>query len=424
MGKLQPRLAWLAVYVAVNIIGAVIMHSSGMLIGDTLGNPLYSVGALWVAAIAVVCSYILILGPLFSFFSNIQVAPLRVAVPDAEMGARIGRVLLVLQIIFACFNLATGVNIAGSNTVKTDSVFAMFWVLVPVDILFFIYYGKYRDNKYFWVNALVWVVSNMLRGWAGMYLFILFFEWCRAVKRGRVRVKHVVITAILVVVLYPVFTNLKWLFRLSATGVPLGDLATTLFDNASQLDFFALLGEGVGHIVGRLQVTSLVVEVIHLRDFLQAKFAAGEFMGFWSEGLHGIIYDRLFSAQKSVSIGVAFTQYGPFDASSGAAGDWNTNIGYVGWFFIAPFLAPLYLAYTFFLAWLSFYLLKKLGDSDSARDMLWLAWLVYLLPPWFAVFTTFIYALFVFLLLKIALSRTLSGAPQATGTMAVGGRGA
>lgn len=414
MMSLQPRLAWLGVYVAVNIIGAFMMAGSGMLIGDTAGNPLYSIGALWLATSLVVLSYLLILGPLFNFFSRIKVEPILFGADEQVIGVRIGRVLLALQLGFMLFNLATGVNIAGSNTVGTDSVFSLLWVFVPVDLLFFIYYGTYRDSKYFWVNAAVWLVSNMLRGWAGMYLFILFFEWCRAVKRGRIKLRHVLITTAVVLVLYPVFTNLKWLFRLSASGAPLGDIAQTLFDSASEFDFFSLIGEGVGHIVGRLQVTSLVVEVIRLRDLLQAKFALGEFMPFWSEGLHGIIYDRLFSSHKSLSIGVAFTQYGPFDAGLGALGDWNTNIGYVGWFFIAPYLLPVYLAYTFFLAFLAFYFLKKIGATDSARDMMWLAWLVYLLPPWFAVFTTFIYALLVFMVLKIMVTRTI-GVVRLTG---------
>ena len=158
------------------------------------------------------------------------------------------------------------------------------------------------------------------------------------------------------------------------------------------------------HLIGRFQVTSMVVEVIRMSDLIQVEFTNGKFTPFWLEGLHGIIFNRLFTAEKYIPIGVAFTQYGDFGAQFDV-GDWNTNIGYVGWFFIAPYLIPLYIFYTFLLGFFSFYLVKKIGISESSKDMLWLAWLVYLMPPWFAAFTGFIYTLFLFLVIKLILSR-------------------
>jgi len=403
----KPRNAWLWLYVAVNIIAAWMMFDSGELIGDPKGNPLYDVGALWIATSLVVLSYVLILGPLFNALDKIAVRPLNVGVDEPRVATRIGQVLIVLQLGFMAFNVVTGVNIAGSNTVGTDSPLAILWVFVPVDTLFFIYYGLYRDTPYFKPNAAIWLVSNLIRGWAGMYFFILFFEWCRGTRGKKLKLKILLLALVGVLVLYPVLTNVKWLFRLSASGVPLGDLANSLFENSSDIDYFSMIGDGIEHLIGRLQVTSLVVEVMRLRDLLQAKFAMGEFAPFWAEGLHGIIYDRLFVGEKSVSIGVAFTQYGTFDWDTAAVGDWNTNIGYVGWLFIAPHLIPAYLAYTLLLTFLSVYLLKKIGITELGRDMLWLAWLVYLLPPWFAVFTTFIYSLAVFLVIKVAVTRSL-----------------
>jgi hypothetical protein len=401
----KPRLAWLWLYVAVNLIGAAMMLSTGELIGDPKGNPVYDAGALLVATGMVVLSYILILGPLFNFLDRIKVEPLRLGDDDDETGRRIGKLLLVLQLGYMAFNLSTGVNIAGAHNEGTNSPFAILWVFIPVDTLCLIYYGVYRENRYFLPNVAVWLVSNLLRGWGGMYLAILFFEWCRATRNGRLKLRSIVIAGTAVIVLYPVVMNLKWLFRLSASGVAMSDIADALLTNAEQLDYFSMIGEGVEHIVGRLQVTSLVVEVMRLSDLLQEKFAAADFMPFWHEGLHGIILDRLFVGEKSLSIGVAFTQYGTFDWDTGALGDWNTNIGYVGWFFIAPHLIPVYLLYTVFVAFLSIYLAKKIGMSELSRDMVWFGWLCYLLPPWFAVFITFIYSLFLFLAIKVLVTR-------------------
>ena len=116
------------------------------------------------------------------------------------------------------------------------------------------------------------------------------------------------------------------------------------------------------------------------------------------------MYDRLFFGERQNFIGVAFTEYENFSFIYDV-GDWNVSLGYPSWFFIAPFLTPVYIAYTIFLAFISFYLVKKIGMSLLSKDMLWYIWLLYLMAPWFMNFTAFIYALCVFLVMKIVLAR-------------------
>ena len=124
------------------------------------------------------------------------------------------------------------------------------------------------------------------------------------------------------------------------------------------------------------------------------------------EGLHGIIIERLTSGDRSNSISVDFTKY--LDTGNiFNIGDWNINIGYPSWFFIAPYLSCFYILYTILLGFISFFLTKKIGYSSSSKDLLWLAWLLYLLPPWFNVFVLFIYSQIIFLLLKIILNTLL-----------------
>ena len=91
----------------------------------------------------------------------------------------------------------------------------------------------------------------------------------------------------------------------------------------------------------------------------------------------------------------AFTKYGNFNFAYDI-GNWNVSLGYPSWFFIAPLLGPVYILYTLMLGFISFYLLKKIGISSLSIDMLWYAWLVYLMAPWLLTFTGFIYALLVF----------------------------
>lgn len=401
---MNPRLPWLWLFVLVNIIAALIMLDSGELIGDVGGIQLYNQSSLLWAVVLVVASYLIILGPVFNFISRIKIQSLNFGVDDSKLGQKLGKLLAVLQIIFIIFNLSTGVNIAGSNTNRTDSSFAMFWVLLPVDALFIIYYGTYRDNKYFYLNLAIWIVSNTLRGWAGIWLIIIFFEWCRAAYLKKVKLVPVVMVALLVAALYPLISSLKWGMRaVAAAGLSLDILIDGLSRNLEAADFLTLIGGGLEHLIGRLQSTSMVVEVMRLSDLLQVKFAAGEFAPFWKEGMHGILFDRLFIGEKQLYIGVAFTKFADFGFIYDV-GDWNVSLGYPSWFFIAPWQSPTYILYTLFLCFVSFYLVKKIGTSMLSRDMLWYSWLGYLLAPWFQTFTAFIYALFVFLVLKILMA--------------------
>jgi hypothetical protein len=402
------RLPWLLLYVFANIASACIMFATGELVGDVDGTQLYSGAALIGATTLVVFSYIFLLGPVFNTVSRIEIKKINFGDDEIKTGKRIGFALILLQIAFMAFNLTQGVNMAGSNNERAGGLLSMVFVLLPSDALFIIYYGFYRNNKYFYPNLAVWLLSNVLRGWAGVFLFLVFVEWCRAFRRKKITVGGCLFSLSIVLVLYPILTNLKWLIRLSASSsLSLSSIFESLIDNFGTKDYFSFIWDGVTHILFRLQTTSLVVEVMRMRNLLQSEFANGNFVPFWLEGLHGIIIDRFFSGERSMPVGVAFTQYLETDWQFNV-GDWNTNIGYVGWFFITPYLIPLYLAYTVFLGFLSFFFIKKIGSSESTNDLIWYAWMTYLMAPWLATFVSFIYALAMFLILKVLMTRKVS----------------
>lgn len=406
MNAARARRPWLWLYVVSNLVAGYIMFDTGDLVGDVVGRPVHSMAALAVALGLVVASYCLLMGPVFRFMDRLRVRPLPPSIDEDATGRKIGTVLMLLQSAFFLFNLSYGVNTAGAETTAPGSTpFALFWVFVPVDALVVIYYGYYRDNRLFYPNLMLWVVSNLARGWSGIFFFILFFEWCRAARAGKIRIGWVLGVGALVVLMYPLLINLKWIIRAGGQGnIGLAEVSEGFSVLFASRDYYSLIGDGLMQIVSRFQTTSNVVEVIRLSDFLQDEFAAGRFTPFWLEGLHGVIYEHLIQGRRSMPIGVAFTGYTAIPERVFELGSWNTNIGYPGWLFIAPVYVPLYLVYTLLLGYLSFFLSKKIGTSGQARDMVWLAWLVYLLPPWHAAFVGFLYAMCIFIVFKLLLS--------------------
>lgn len=401
---MAPRHHWLILYVVINIAAAIIMANSGELMGDVEGNSLYSMQVLVWATIAVISSYLVILGPLFTFLTRLKINKLKFNYDEGKTGEQIGKLLLILSSGYMIYNIYTGGNIAGNVSITMNNPLRVIWVLFPTDALFVIYYGVYRENKFFYPNLIIWLVSNLLRGWAGMFLFVIFFEWCRGVRNKKITVIRTVAFFMIVIILNPILTAVKFLIR-SSSRIDLSFLSVkeVLLDSAMKMNFSTVLWESLSALIARLQVTSVLIEVIRIRHFLQNEFMSGKFSPFWMEGMHGDYLYR-FMRRTSTSITQAFPKYDGFIVASDFDAT-STNISFPGWCFIAPDFIPLYLGYTLLLCFLSFGLVKKIGLTESSKDLVWLIWLVFLLPPWFTVMINYLYALFVFLGLKILISR-------------------
>ena len=181
----NPRSPWLLFYIVVNVTAGIIIFNTSMLIGDLSEVQLHSTNILLLSVFIVIFSYFIFLVPIFGFFSRIKVRALKFRIDENLIGQRIGLTILFLQILYLIFNLASGVNIAGSNNARSDSVISLIWILIPVDLLFVIYYGLYREDRYFYSNLSLWLLSNFLRGWSGVFLVVVFMEWCRRFRRNQ-----------------------------------------------------------------------------------------------------------------------------------------------------------------------------------------------------------------------------------------------
>ncbi|WP_251972478.1 oligosaccharide repeat unit polymerase [Sphaerotilus microaerophilus] len=389
----SPRGPWLAAYILSNIIGLIVIVFSNQLIGDAEGKPLTSTTTAVAATLIICCAYLIILGPLFRNLNRINFSDKKNFTNGEGTSRRIGITMLVVQILFFAFNLYFGVNTAGSASTKTSTPLSIIWVAIPADYLFIVYYSLYRESKLFHANLVTWALSNATRGWSSFILIIIFFEYCRLHRSGRINYKIVLTGLAALITLYPLITAAKWAFRAAAgTDLDLIGVASQIELGAAADGYETLMSDGIVHLIGRLHLTSMLTTVIDLSEKLQNEYEQGAFAPFWKEGLPGIAYDLVFNGRKTIYIGTAITGYADL-GNPETFGDWNSSISYVGWFFIAPQHAALYLAYTLLLCIISVYLTKRCNGNALTQDGLWLAWLLYLLPPWWGAFITYIQAL-------------------------------
>lgn len=404
----MARWTWLAIYVLSNLVALGISLNTGVLIGDADGIAVSSASTLASATIIVCLSYIIILGPLFSFLERMSASKEIKTNPHRERtGEKIGIALISAQLLFFAFNVFYGVNTAGSANTRTDTPLSIVWVLIPVDYIFVVYYGLYRENRYFYPNLLIWSASNLARGWSSFLLIIIFLEHCRLHRERKITTTLMLTATAATVAIYPIVTAAKWAFRAtSGTGIDMFSVISQIGLETATDGYGILIQQGLFHLVGRLQNSSMLTVVIELTNKLQYEFISNSFTPFWREGLPGIIYEIIIDGRRSTPIGTAITGYASL-GNPESFGDWNSNISYAGWFFIAPQHAFTYLIYTLTLCTASFFLIRKCGGRHLAIDGLWLAWLLYLMPPWWGAFMSYLQALLVMLILQRVLRKRI-----------------
>ena len=400
--KIRSYFLWS--YILINTIATFQIILSNESIGDAANAPYYDINRILVAASIIIALYYIILFPIFKSFDQIPIKQFfkENTGNNEVVGFRLGVVLAFLQIMFLVFCLANGVAIAGAGNKKADDwLLSYFFVLVDTDFLFLIYYGLYRENKAFYPNAAIWIISSIARGWNGIFIFILFFEFIRLHRAGLLNVKLLLLVALASAILYPVLSAAKWIIRANAfAGVDYGMVVSELFEAIQAENYFELVFDGIQHVISRLQTVSLLVEVIENASSLQDDLANFRFLPFWLEGIHGILFDRLFYGTERLPVGVVMTEY--LAGFTDVEGIGNVNLSFAGWFFIAPMLTPFYLLYTAALGFFSMYFVKKIDNSRSASDLVWFVWIIYLMPPWLGAVFKFIYSAVLFLILKIA----------------------
>lgn len=394
--KDQPTTPWLLAYLAVNVAAVLIICQEGELIGDVAGMQVQDIGIVPWALLFLLLSYVLILVFGFRLFMSFRFKIMGSRYDNRQTGGDVGLVLAVLHVGFISFFLKTGTFVAGSSA-RVDSVWSQVWVLLSTDTLFLVYYGVYRDSRWFAPNLMLALLSNVLRGWSGIFLIIIFFEFCRLIRSKNLRLWHVLAGVGAVVLFYPALLLLKLQIRTQfGSGASLSELysiASTITSEMSVEQFLDVLAASFMQVVGRLQLLSDVVAITQLSDDLRRLVQHGMVVPFWWEGIHGLAVDRLFGGDRSTNIGVAFAAL--IDPYSEV--EWNANIGYIGWFFILPSYWLIYIAYTTLLALASVILLRRISNKPLAADMLWYAWLVFLVPGWLASYVLFVYSLLVFM---------------------------
>ncbi|MBF4424272.1 oligosaccharide repeat unit polymerase [Vibrio anguillarum] len=388
----------LLLYVFFNTYGLFYVFLNKETFGDFV-LPLKSDYFLLLAYLSVVIPFVFFNLWLFPYFQN----RMRMSIPRLSTENKMSMFVLILQVMFIVFNLIEGVNSAGSNLTTSSPIKYVFIMFAP-DMFFLILYGFARNNKFFKYNLIVYLISNLQRGWLGGLLTVLIIEFFVFYKKygfSRKLIFTVSSLGALVIFISPYLVALKWAVRGYFGGI--SSDANAEFDlifSLANKEYLTSLGETLNYIMARFQVLSNTYLMFEYSNVIYSAADKGEFVSFYLVGLPQRLIIKLF--------GFDYQMLNSFIASIFDSNyyinnsTYNTHTGWFGWVISEPYLVIQYFIYSVSLIWIVVYLSSKIG-GEYIYIVSWVMTLMLFMQGWIDAYISLLIALVAFLFVKSCL---------------------
>lgn len=198
----------------------------------------------------------------------------------------------------------------------------------------------------------------------------------------------------------PFLIEIKWAIRTFGNIYVIDNILGII----KNTNWFESMWKGLEGTLMRLQHLDIVIDIINSSAALSEKLHNREFLYFFEEGLPQFSIERILGFPRVPEIHIKLIDYfAVFPAGKGVVS--NTHTGLVGWLWIIPEWAPVYLLYVLMLTWAGVWLGKKLGATGGIIELIWFAVLVWIMNGWFGAYIVFLQALVVVIIAKFMIFR-------------------
>ncbi|MDE1338769.1 oligosaccharide repeat unit polymerase [Vibrio aestuarianus] len=370
---------------------------------ETFGDfvlPLKSDYFLLLAYLSVIIPFVFFNLWLFPYFQN----RMRMSTPRLSTENKMSMFVLILQVMFIVFNLIEGVNSAGSNLTTSSPIKYIFIMFAP-DMFFLILYGFARNNTFFKYNLIVYLISNLQRGWLGGLLTVLIIEFFVFYKKygfSRKLIFTVSSLGALVILISPYLVALKWAVRAYFGGISSDTNAEfDLIFSLGNKEYLTSLGETLNYIIARFQVLSNTYLMFEYSNVIYSAADKGEFVSFYLVGLPQMLIIKLFGFDYQMLnsfIASIFDSNYYINSST-----YNTHTGWFGWVISEPYLVIQYFIYSVSLIWFVVYFSSKIG-GEYIYIVTWVMTLMLFMQGWIHAYISLLIALVAFLFVKSCLN--------------------
>lgn len=387
--KISPFYCLAIFYLVVNFVYAMVGYKTGVMEIEFQRKAIDSISFIYAFAFQFLSMSLIILVYLLN-------SKKLKSYDDFVLSNKVGWFLFFGQLFYFLLNMYFGANIAGdTSSYKGNAFINIFFILLPFDILFFILGICLKSSRLFFLNSVLYLISNLVRGWMGVPLLLLFAILCRQ-EYIKLKVKNIIIMffgLLSILLSSPYLMELKWLVRGKLEDV-------SIIDNVSSYGYLNYLSESIDYIFNRFQHVGHVALILDNREYLNLKYSNDFFVNFWAEGLPQTIFMNFFSIDSFTTFS-RFVTVHLFNVSPSQS--WTVNVGMAGWFLILDYNVFFYLLYLFLILFFPFYFVAKYANRKLFL-VLSIFSIFYLFHGWFYAYFTFVmYMIIIIFLSKVKL---------------------
>jgi hypothetical protein len=345
--------------------------------------------------IAVVISYYFICGPIYSFFIKLKITDVN-DIPCGKI-TTLGKLVVFLQVAYLVFNFFTGSNMAGGD--KGSGEWLRFiWLLIPVDYMFYIYYVMARGKRSSLcrLNLLLFILSQLSRGWLGWILVVSYIELCFYVSNNSFKIK----TLLYMILMTPLVVMLPFLFyfKVALRDALLNQNFSELMFLIKSVDFSVVFSIFLESLFYRLQHLSNVVFIYEKLGDISSLIDFNKVAVFYWEGLPQQTFAKITGFYPGQDMHLFLYDY---YINSSMDSETTLQTGFISWLLFGPLLSVFYVLYCLFLVFISVYLSKRIY-SHHLCSLTWFFVLGYIMNGWFNAFIFYIQALImIYMVMKV-----------------------
>lgn len=309
---------------------------------------------------------------------------------DLVFGRQASLMLALLQLSFLAFNTYYGVNIAGvEDEVQANAVLRLFYSVSQPDLVFLIICIGIRSDRWFWLNAIIYGISLLMRSWIGGLYLIAVVVAIRQypISLSRKSVKYFGLVLAIGLAILPLITSVKWFIR---SGAGINDALVFLSD-IGYANYFV---DSMFYVVNRFQHLGHVALLAENSRSLIEAYASDAFIPYWMDAAPQWAFMR-FNGIDIITINKFIVRY-IFDSDNFA---YATNPGIAGWFFVLQYRAIFFVAYLLGITLVPSIIVLKYAGSRYFLLLNCFS-LIYLFHGWMGAYANMVLYLTAFLMLR------------------------
>lgn len=397
------HILFVAIYVLANLFAIVSTFLTGELGGDFTGFIVTSRLTTVLLGLSLIIAFIFVMFPVNSWFET-RTLLRRLNSDDVRPNFIISVVIFLLQAIYIIYSITYDAGIAGMTS-KNESPLKYIFYVISTDFLFLFYLSSSSiKDKFVIFNTIFFIASNIIRGWASVYMVIAWILLVKMAINGHLNKRRISVFIIVGILVIPIASFLKYYFRLKeANAVDL--LSAFNFASLTWSDILDIYNTAIIGLTERLQQFSSLAVIWDKQAILNASVESGFTKLFLLDGFFGFFLLRILGIPESYDLGSSIISillgFDPLTSS------YATHVGIFGWLIVTPEYFLVYILYLATLMYLSIKLVKYC-QSKGVRELNWLAWLLFLMHGWFGVFISYLLSGFIYGYLKRRLNPRLT----------------